>query len=196
MAEKRKTSVKILFRLRATALALKMRLRIAWYRLLGAHIGRGVKLGSVFMPVPEQLSIGNLCDIEDHVRLRAGGEWKSASITIGEQTYIGHSCQINVRTHFKIGKKCLVAPLCIFSDAHHTFTDISVPIKDQVTTSASITVEDNVWIGTGSVILGGITIHEGAVIAAGAVVNSDIPANEIWGGVPARKLKSRIQENR
>ena len=40
-------------------------------------------------------------------------------------------------------------------------------------------------------VLSGVTIHEGAIVAAGAVVNKDIPSNEVWGGIPARKIKSR-----
>lgn len=37
-------------------------------------------------------------------------------------------------------------------------------------------------------VLPGVTIGENAVVAAGAVVNADVPAREIWGGVPARKI--------
>jgi acetyltransferase-like isoleucine patch superfamily enzyme len=192
--KKRSITTRVFFRVRAVYLKCKMGARIYSYRILGAKIGENVKLGSVFITVPEQLIIGNNCDIEDHVRLRAGGAWKSASIFIDDNTYIGHSTQVNVRSAFKIGKKCLIAPLCIFSDAHHTFTDINIPIKDQETTSVPIQIDDNVWIGTGSIILGGVTIHSGAIVAAGAVVNCSIPSNEIWGGVPAKKIKSRTQE--
>jgi carbonic anhydrase/acetyltransferase-like protein (isoleucine patch superfamily) len=41
-----------------------------------------------------------------------------------------------------------------------------------------------------SVVLPGAVIEAGAIVAAGAVVakNVRIPAGEIWGGVPARKI--------
>ena len=42
-------------------------------------------------------------------------------------------------------------------------------------------------------LLGGITIGKGAVIAAGAVVTKNIPPCEVWGGVPAKKIKNRFQ---
>ncbi len=39
-----------------------------------------------------------------------------------------------------------------------------------------------------AVVLPGVTIGENAVVAAGAVVRCDVPAFEVWGGVPARKI--------
>lgn len=46
------------------------------------------------------------------------------------------------------------------------------------------------WIGANSVILQGVTIGENSVIAAGAIVNHDVPANSLVGGVPARLIKA------
>lgn len=40
-------------------------------------------------------------------------------------------------------------------------------------------------------ILPSVTIGDGAVIGAGAVVTEDVPAYEIWAGVPARKIGER-----
>ena len=53
-------------------------------------------------------------------------------------------------------------------------------------------IEDDVWIGHNATIVGGLTIGKGAIVAAGAVVTQDIPPCEIWGGVPARKIKDRF----
>ena len=50
-------------------------------------------------------------------------------------------------------------------------------------------IQKNAWIGAGAIILPGVTISENAVIAAGAVVSKNVPANTIYGGVPAKWIK-------
>lgn len=46
-------------------------------------------------------------------------------------------------------------------------------------------------IGVGAVVYPGVVVGEGAVITANAVVRSgtQIPAGEVWGGVPAKRLR-------
>jgi len=53
-------------------------------------------------------------------------------------------------------------------------------------------IESDVWLGYGAVIRAGVTIGRGAVIAAGSVLTRDVPAYEVWAGVPARKLRDRF----
>ena len=50
-------------------------------------------------------------------------------------------------------------------------------------------IGNNVWLGAGAVVLHGVSIGDGAVIGANAVVVKDVPAGEIWGGVPARRIR-------
>ena len=54
----------------------------------------------------------------------------------------------------------------------------------------SIHVGENCFLGAKSIIMPGITIGDNSIIAAGAVVTKDVPPNEIWGGVPAKKINS------
>lgn len=51
-------------------------------------------------------------------------------------------------------------------------------------------LEETCGSGANAVILRGVSIGDGAIIAAGAVVNHDIPAHEIWGGIPAKKIRN------
>lgn len=56
--------------------------------------------------------------------------------------------------------------------------------------SAPIHIANDVWIGANSVITSGVSIGEGAIIAAGSVVNKDVKAMTVVGGVPAKVIKS------
>lgn len=57
-----------------------------------------------------------------------------------------------------------------------------------------VVFEGDNWIGANATILQGVTIGRGAVIAAGAVVTKDVPDYAIVGGVPAKLLKYRFNE--
>lgn len=56
-----------------------------------------------------------------------------------------------------------------------------------------ITIGNRVTIGVNAVILSGVTIGDDSIIAAGAVIPKDtvIPPHEVWGGVPAKKIRER-----
>lgn len=53
-----------------------------------------------------------------------------------------------------------------------------------------IDIGSNCFIGAGTVILGNVKIGDNVVIGAGSLVNKDLPANSVCGGVPAKVLGS------
>ena len=55
-------------------------------------------------------------------------------------------------------------------------------------------IGNDVWIGNRVMVKSGVTIGDGAVIGMGSVVTKDVGAYEIWAGNPARKLRSRFDE--
>ena len=60
----------------------------------------------------------------------------------------------------------------------------------------NITIGNDVWIGFEAVIMSGVRIDDGAVIGARAVVTKNIPAYEIWGGNPVRKIGNRFKDKK
>ncbi len=63
---------------------------------------------------------------------------------------------------------------------------------EEMTTPCKI--GNDVWIGHGVFIKDGITIGDGAIIAAGAVVVKDVEPYCVVGGVPAKMIKYRFDE--
>ncbi|MBL0744467.1 sugar O-acetyltransferase [Chryseolinea lacunae] len=111
----------------------------------------------------------------------------------------------NFGRHIKIGKNVFINHACSFLDMGGITIEDDVqigPRTNLVTENhpvdpsmrkhldlKSILIKRNVWIGAGATILPGVTIGENSIVAAGAVVNKDVPANTIVGGVPARVIK-------
>lgn len=58
----------------------------------------------------------------------------------------------------------------------------------------AIKIGNDVWIGEGVFLVGGTIIGDGAVILAHAVVTKDVPPYAIVGGVPARIIDYRYDE--
>lgn len=78
-----------------------------------------------------------------------------------------------------------------------TFPFDSKLIDKKITSHSKgdIIIKDDVWIGTKSTILSGVTIGQGAVIAAGSIVVDDVPPYSIVGGVPAKVIRYRFEED-
>ena len=138
----------------------------------------------------------------------------------GENVSIGSQCDFNgvqnvfVANNVAIGARCLFmstrakiiikdygmfGPDVIVISGNHHIDNISKPMilvtdeeKDDIDDEDIVFEGDN-WIGARATILKGVTIGRGAVIAAGAVVTCDVPEKEVWGGVPARFIRRRVE---
>ncbi|MGN6527485.1 MAG: acyltransferase [Burkholderiaceae bacterium] len=115
-------------------------------------------------------------------------------LTIGAGTAVNEYCNLRAcGGEIRIGRKCLVAQMVTMVASNHSMAP-GAPMIDQdwAESPHSIVVGDDVWIGAGVTVLPGATIGDGAVIAAGAVVRGQVPAGEVWGGVPARFIRKRV----
>jgi acetyltransferase-like isoleucine patch superfamily enzyme len=82
----------------------------------------------------------------------------------------------------ELGENCIVG---------HDAVLFSHAIEGRHFSLGRIRIGDNVTIGATAVIMSGVTIADGAIISAGALVLKDtrIGPNEVWGGVPAKRLR-------
>lgn len=111
----------------------------------------------------------------------------------------------------KIGKFCSIAcgAKFLFTSANHTMKSLSTypfpiffeewqldgkDICDAWDNKGDIVIGNDVWIGYEAVILSGVTIGDGAVIGSRAVVTKDVEPYTIVGGVPAKPIRKRFDE--
>ncbi|MFV0445251.1 MAG: DapH/DapD/GlmU-related protein [Planctomycetaceae bacterium] len=115
------------------------------------------------------------------------------SIAIGKGTWIGEFNNLRAGGGaIQIGEHCLVSQFCTLVASHHARRkDRLIQQQGAETTHCGVTLGDDVWLGAGVTITAGVRVCDGAVIGAGSVVTKDVPAYEIWGGVPARRLGER-----
>ena len=84
----------------------------------------------------------------------------------------------------------MIAPFVYIVDSSHG-TKLDSTMNSQPNKTSPIIIEDDVWIGANSTILPGVKIGKGSIVAAGSVVTTDVPENNLYGGVPAKFLKHR-----
>jgi acetyltransferase-like isoleucine patch superfamily enzyme len=103
-----------------------------------------------------------------------------------------------------IGSFCSIARNVTMQEYNHKMNRISTyfmnqnifngSFEDDISSKGPITIGSDVWIAANVTILSGSTIGDGVVIAANSVVNSEIPPYAIAGGVPAKVIGYRFDD--
>lgn len=182
---------RIFYVLNEGAKRLVIRIKRIYYMCRGAHIKKNVAFSKLYFTWPHKVAIDEHCVIEHGVYFKHADAYsKGKSIIIGKNVFIGTGTEFNIKHNISIGNDCLIASGCRFVDHDHGITEGTL-IRVQKCPGKEIVIAEDVWVGANSIILKGVVIGKGAVIAGGAVVNKSVPPNEIWGGVPARKIGKR-----
>lgn len=107
-------------------------------------------------------------------------------IDIGDYCLLCPGVRLDSACRIDVGSNTMFASSAYVTDADwHDIYDRSRPIGN----TSPVVLGDNVWVGDSAIVCKGVTIGENSVIGAGAVVASDIPANVIAAGNPARVIK-------
>ena len=111
----------------------------------------------------------------------------------------------------KIGKFCSIAcgAKFLFTSGNHSLKSLSTytfpiffdewgldakNIRDAWDNKGDIVIGNDVWIGYEAVIMSGVKIGDGAIIGTRAVVTKDVPPYTIVGGVPAKPIRRRFDD--
>ena len=132
----------------------------------------------------------NLHVISDPDRKVSFSTWQfndhQGNIRLGNNVLVCPGCRFDSATTVTIGDNCMFAAGAYITDAdwHDIYNRNQV-----VGLTRPVTLGNNVWIGDGATVCKGVTIGENSVIGASSIVTSDIPANVIAAGNPARVIK-------
>lgn len=129
-------------------------------------------------------------------------------VDLGDFSYVNANCNIN---HTKIGKFCSIGqhvkcglgahPARGFVSTHPIFYSTmkqcgaNFVSTDKFHEIAPVEIGNDVWIGCCAIIRDGVKIGDGAIVAAGAVVVEDVQPYAVVGGVPAKLIRYRFDED-
>jgi acetyltransferase-like isoleucine patch superfamily enzyme len=137
-------------------------LRLARLRLLGARVGRDVRVYGRFV-------------VHGDARLLA----------IGDRTTINEGVLFDLREPITIGR---AVRLSTFVQLHTSKIDLAA--GDGRHAGAPIVIEDEAWLAGGVVVSPGVRVGRGAVVGANAVVTRDVAPGAFAVGAPARPVRS------
>lgn len=136
------------------------------------------------------------------------GMYSYSASLFSENTSIGRYCSIASNVNMMTAQHPLdrftISPITIPGEINGRSWDfdrkaqaggfIQTPFDQHKSNETEVTIKNDVWIGQDVLLKAGVCIGTGAVVGAGSVVTKDVPPYAIVGGIPARIIRYRFNE--
>lgn len=164
---------------------IKVFLRL--YGIKRYNKNNGTQIGSIYADLNAEYGVG----------VRIGkGSYVDKEVSIGDYSYVNKGSSLE---NCSIGKYCSISSGVYINPYEHDYCKVTthpvIRAGKPEDVRAKVVIGNDVLISLNVVITEGVHIGDGAVIGAGAVVTKDVMPYEIVGGVPAKHIKWRFDEN-
>lgn len=161
--------------------------RVVWAAML-KQCGHGLRVGrGAMVRHPETIEVGAGVFIGEMAFLQGRFDGRC---TIGDGAWIGPQVFLDARD-LAIGEAVGLGPGVKVLGSEHTGEPRDVPVISTDLVIAPVRIDRWADIGVNAVVLPGMHIGAGAIVGAGAVVTTDVAADAVVAGVPARFLRWR-----
>jgi acetyltransferase-like isoleucine patch superfamily enzyme len=166
-----------------------------WY--WGVRLGKRIVFhGNIRLVNMNQMSIGNDTRFHSGYTNFVGGYQRTA-IWVGQNAVLKIGNNVGISNATIVTESSIIIEDEVFigggtkmyDNDFHAIDKESRLNNPTVIPSLPIVIKRGAFIGGHSIILKGVIIGENSVIGASSLVVKNIPPNEIWAGVPARKIK-------
>ena len=164
---------------------LAQRLNARWHLRSANEIGVDVRLnGRLRLDNLGQVRIGSKVSFTSTFLPIEILTSRSGSISIGDGVWINFGVVVASHCSVSIGDRAMIGQHCIISDVDFPEVEV-IPGAEG---PRPITIGADAWLAGRVTVRPGITIGDGAVVISGSIVEDDLPAHTICGGIPARPL--------
>lgn len=154
------------------------------------------------------LSSSNIMIAEkEKIKLLYHKGYSNEHVEIGEFTYGFPQVKFDDAAYLKIGKFCSIAEgVKIYLGGNHRVDwgttypfNIFIPeysyIDGHPSTNGDVIIGNDVWIASDVHVMSGVKVGDGSIIAVGSVVTKDVEPYTVVGGVPAKLIYKRFNED-
>lgn len=124
------------------------------------------------------------------VREERYATYASEGVRVGTTSRVGAGSVlldgVVVTADVLIGRHCVVMPNCTLT--HDVVMEDFATLAAGASLAGGVRVGESAYVGTNACVRQYTTVGRGATVGMGAVVLTDVPDDEIWAGVPARRL--------
>lgn len=193
--------------------AVGIALRKTFWPFLFPAIGRGVIFGAgVVIRHPERIRIGDGVMIDDGAVIDGRGagddgvvlgdrvivnrgaqiQAKVGGISIGAETNVGSGVRIISQGPIRIAEQVSIAGGCCIAGGRYVVERTGDEADDKRRfTGGTISIGKKARLGMNALVQDGVTIGEGAIVAPASVVMTDVAAQTVVSGFPARPWRER-----